>query len=117
MVSLESKNQLLAPLAAKSQFVARKMDYRPYAEQVFRSIRRWSPEHIPFNSPFIGCLILGPAAINLRVAMGLRKHTHAGQESITIEADLLKLALEHIAKFWSIGSVMLGMISVIDISS
>lgn len=112
-LSSNSKNQLLAPLAAASKFGAREMDYRPYAEQVYRCIRQWPPEYIPCNSPFIGCLVLGPAAIHMRVAKGLGSGSDTGRKPPFIEAELLKLALGHIARFWGIGSAILGEISIL----
>lgn len=112
-MSSSSKNQLLAPLAAASKFGARKMDYRPYAEQVYRCIRQWSPEHIPYNSPFIGCLILGPAAIHMRVAKGLGSVPDTERKSPCIEVELLKLALGHVARYWGIGSAILGETSIL----
>lgn len=99
-----SKNHLLAPLAADSQFGTHTIKYRPYTEQVFRIIRRWTPEYIPYNSPFIGCLLLGPAAIHLRATFDGSKNKNAR----CIEADLLKLTLAHVARFWKIGIVLEG---------
>lgn len=84
------------------------MEYRPYTEQIIRCIRRWSPEHIPYSSPFIGCLILGPAAIHVRVAKGIRDAVNDGNESQYVEAHLLELTLGHIARYWGIGSAILG---------
>ena len=110
-LSSSSENQLLAPLAAGSQFGAHTLVYRPYTEQIFRTIRRWSPEYIACASPFIGCLILGPAAIHLRVTnetMG----TNPECRSACIETDLIKLALTHIARFWKIGLVLQGKTSI-----
>lgn len=102
-----STNHLLAPLAAGAQFGERKKDYRPYADQVFRTIRIWSPEYIPYHTPLIGCLILGPAAINLRVAKDLSKSAKADKNCFGIQGELLKLTLTRISEFWKIGSILL----------
>ncbi|RFU27357.1 hypothetical protein B7463_g8981, partial [Scytalidium lignicola] len=102
-----STNQLFASLAAGSRIGACKMDYRPYTDDILRAIRIWSPECIPYNSPFMGCLIIGPAAIYLRVAKDLRKGTNADGHTPGIEAELLTLALAQMARFWKIGSGIL----------
>ncbi|KIY00988.1 uncharacterized protein Z520_03654 [Fonsecaea multimorphosa CBS 102226] len=103
-----SANRLFASLAADSRISAYKMDYRPYAEDIFRAIRIWSPEHIPCNSPFIGGLIIGPAAIHLRVAKTLRKGTNTDRHTPAIEAEMLRLALTQMARYWKMGSAILG---------
>jgi hypothetical protein len=93
------------------------MGYRPCSEQIFQTIRRWPPEYIPYNSPFLGCLISGPAAVHLRVAKEMRKTANAQGESVCTEVDVLILALTNIAKFWKIGSILLGEASVLVLYS
>lgn len=100
-----SKNDLLAPLAGRSHFGVRSLDYRLYAQQVFRTLRMWCPEFIPFASPFLGCIILGPAAINLRVAKDLSRRADGASD---LEVELVKLTLAHSARFWKISSTLLG---------
>jgi hypothetical protein len=65
----------------------------------------WCPEFIPFASPFLGCIILGPAGINLRVAKDLSRRADGASD---LEVELVKLALAHSARFWKISSTLLG---------
>lgn len=103
-----SSNHLLAPLAAESQFGNCEAKHRVHTDQVIQIIRMWPPDYIPYNSPFIGCLILGPAAMHLRVSMRTRQ-AHDELCVASIEEELLKLALSHIARFWRIGSLLYGL--------
>ncbi|KAM5353280.1 hypothetical protein ACJZ2D_016819 [Fusarium nematophilum] len=102
-----SSRNLLTPLAAESQFGVSEAKYRVYTDRIIRIIRLWPPEHIPSASPFIGCLILGPAAMHLRVAMGCRQAAQDQSAAASLEEELLKLALSHIAKFWRLGALLL----------
>lgn len=55
----------------------------------------------------MACLVVGPAAINLRVALDSKKEDAAS--SLTgLEVDLLILALKRVARFWNFGSILLG---------
>lgn len=102
-----SINRLLALLAAGSQFQARTADYQSNAEQVFAAVRSWNPQYIGLHNPFMACLVVGPAAINLRVALDSKKEDAAS--SLTgLEVDLLILTLKRVARFWNFGSILLG---------
>jgi len=70
----------------------------------------WPPEFIPYASPFIGCLVLGPAALHLRVAMGRRQAAGDRSDAASLEEELLKLALSHIAMYWRFGALLLGIL-------
>jgi hypothetical protein len=107
-----SSNNLIAPLAGlDSQFKTRTSNYRALSEKVFHIIKLWPPPYIPYNSPFIGCLILGPAAINLRVAIDRAKAKNDGKASTSPEVEMLKLVLGHIGKVWKLGSILLGKVN------
>ncbi|KAH1616187.1 hypothetical protein KXX31_001889 [Aspergillus fumigatus] len=102
-----SINRLLALLAAGSQFQARIADYQSNAEQVFAAVRSWNPQYIGLHNPFMACLVVGPAAINLRVALDSKKED--AESSLTgLEVDLLILTLKRVARFWNFGSILLG---------
>jgi hypothetical protein len=105
---LSSENHLLAPLAAASKFKACTADFHSYAERVFNVVQMWDPAYIALNSPFLGCLVLGPAAINLRVAIDVKRNPSASGRFSGLELDLLILVIRHIARFWGFGSVLLG---------
>ncbi|KAH1823487.1 hypothetical protein KXX35_009807 [Aspergillus fumigatus] len=67
----------------------------------------WNPQYIGLHNPFMACLVVGPAAINLRVALDSKKEDAAS--SLTgLEVDLLILALKRVARFWNFGSILLG---------
>ncbi|WKT45361.1 hypothetical protein QSH57_010214 [Fusarium oxysporum f. sp. vasinfectum] len=102
-----SSRNLLTPLAAESQFGAPEARYHIYTDQIIRIIRMWPPEFIPYASPFIGCLVLGPAALHLRVAMGRRQAAGDRSDAASLEEELLKLALSHIAMYWRFGALLL----------
>jgi hypothetical protein len=105
----------LAPLAADSGWKAQTINYRPYAQQIFSILQMWPAAYIPCCTPFIGGLIVGPAAMNLRVAMECRNKDGAGRSrkfSSNAEVDLLKLWLIQQGRFWNIGNVYLGMIEL-----
>ncbi|KAH7121717.1 fungal-specific transcription factor domain-containing protein [Dactylonectria macrodidyma] len=102
-----SSRNLLTPLAAESQFGASEAKYRVYTDRIIRIIRLWPPEYIPSASPFIGCLVLGPAAMHLRVAMGCRQAARDQSTAASLEEELLKLALSHMAQFWRLGALLL----------
>lgn len=106
-------NHLLEPLAARNQFGIGIDNYRPHAEQLFHTISLWSPAYIPYCSPFIAGLLLGPAAIFLRVAMASRRTTDAPTTSSTMEVELIKLALSHIARYWGLASHLLGIVETV----
>jgi hypothetical protein len=99
---------LLGPLGAKAYFGVRRLNYSSYAEQVYNAIHVWSPEYIPLATPFIGCSVTGPAGMNLKVARGSRGARRSKGETTTIEEELLMLVLKIIARFWNIGSLLLG---------
>lgn len=99
---------LLAQFTAGPHLNACVEKYRPYAEQIIRVIQKWSPIYIPHTSPFIGCLVLGPAGINLRVAMERGKLSNDGKFIPSVDVEILKLTLSHFARFWKIGSKLLG---------
>ncbi|KAH7124481.1 hypothetical protein EDB81DRAFT_911227 [Dactylonectria macrodidyma] len=112
-----SSRNLLTPLAAESQFGASEAKYRADTDQLIRIIRMWPPEFIPCTSPFIGCLVLGPAAMHLRVAMGSRRVARDKcSTAASLEEELLKLALSHIAKFWKLGALLLDFANSITAS-
>ena len=104
-----SINPLLAPLAAASKFKARTLEFRPYTEEVCRALQLWNPEYIGMNTPFIGFLVIGSAAINLRVAIDLKQCLPADSDFSGLEVELILLALRQVARFWKIGSILLGM--------
>lgn len=56
----------------------------------------------------MGCLIIGPAAIYLKVARDLRKGTNPSGHNLGIEAELLTLVLAQMARFWKLGTAILG---------
>ena len=99
---------LLAQFTAGPHLDACLDNHRPYAEQIIRVIQKWSPIYIPHTSPFIGCLVLGPAGINLRVAMERGKLAKDGRFIPSVDVEILKLTLSHFARFWKIGSKLLG---------
>jgi hypothetical protein len=68
----------------------------------------WPPTYIPYSSPFIGGLVIGPAAMFLRVAMDRRIVGDNGRSLPNVEVEMLKLCVAHIARFWRIGSMFLG---------
>ncbi|RKK75172.1 hypothetical protein BFJ69_g7921 [Fusarium oxysporum] len=102
-----SSRNLLTPLAAEPQFGAPEARCHIYTDQIIRIIRMWPPEFIPYASPFIGCLVLGPAALHLRVAMGHRQAAGDRSDAASLEEELLKLALSHIAMYWRFGALLL----------
>ncbi|KAH3638273.1 hypothetical protein KXW27_006942 [Aspergillus fumigatus] len=73
----------------------------------FAAAIAWNPQYIGLHNPFMACLVVGPAAINLRVALDSKKEDAAS--SLTgLEVDLLILALKRVARFWNFGSILLG---------
>jgi hypothetical protein len=104
-----SINPLVAPLAAASKFKARTLEFRPYTEEVCRALQLWNPEYIGMNTPFISFLMIGSAAINLRVAIDLKQCLPADSDFSGLEVELILLALRQVARFWKIGSILLGM--------
>ncbi|KAK5310781.1 hypothetical protein LTR93_011936 [Exophiala xenobiotica] len=112
-----SSNNLIAPLAGlDSQFETRTSNYRALPEDVFHVIKLWPPTYIPYNSPFNGCLILGPAAIHLRVAIDRAKAKNDAKSSAGPEVEMLKLALGHTGRFWKFGSILLELAESVAVS-
>ncbi|KAL5691315.1 hypothetical protein EMGR_007021 [Emarellia grisea] len=85
-------------------------------QNVFADVRSWNPQYIGLHNPFMACLVVGPAAINLRVALDSKKEDAAS--SLTgLEVDLLILALKRVARFWNFSSILLGSIVLAILSS
>lgn len=112
-------NHLLHLLAAKPHLITPEAQYNTYADQVIGIVRMWPPEYIPHSSPFLGCFILGPAAMHLRVTLAHRRQDLAAEtaaathgvgvlHAASLEEELLRLVLSHIAQFWKFGSLLLG---------
>lgn len=93
-----SPNSLVALAVRPALFNASPANYSPIAAQIFRIVELWPPAYMPFASPIIGGLVIGPGAIFLRAAI----------ERDGPEADMLRLCLSQVARFWEIGSVFLG---------
>lgn len=90
-------------------------DYRQAASEVFRIYQSWPPEILEFVPPTMVSIIVGPAAIMLRYARHLRKEQNGGDLSQpSIQEDLLQLILGHFARYWNIGSFLLGKSLVLD---
>jgi hypothetical protein len=102
---MKAPNKLLAPLAAENSWNVSTKSYQTYAEQVFHLVQKWPPAYIPFSSPMIGGMVLGPAAMFFRVALDRDREN---ENQLGMECEMLKLCLTHIARFWKIGSVFLG---------
>lgn len=100
-------NQLFNPLGATSQAGTRLQVYHQYTSQIFRAIHIWPPEYVALAGPLIACLILGPTAINLRVARELQSPPTT-DNTTNVQEELLKLVLTQFAKYWEIGSLLLG---------
>ena len=96
--SAGSPNSLVALAVRPALFNVRPANYYPFAEQIFRTVELWPPAYIPLASPIIGGLVIGPAAIFLRVAI----------ERDALEAEMLRFSLLQVARYWKIGSVFLG---------
>ena len=96
--SAGSPNSLVALAVRPALFNANPANYYQFAERIMRVVELWPPAYIPLASPIIGGLVIGPAAIFLRVAI----------ERDGLEAEMLRLCLSQVARIWKIGSVFLG---------
>lgn len=80
------------------------------AREVFQIYQDWSPDLIPFCPPLMVLLILGPNAVILRYALGCRIRQNEEDDLVpSIEEELLILILGIFARYWNIGSFLLGM--------
>ena len=104
----ESSNSLLGPLATETSWNVRSLDYLSYAEQVIQVVQQWPPTYMPYSSPIIGGLVIGPAAVFLRAAIDRRRSSNAGNSSPDLDGEILKLCLTHFSRFWKIGKIFLG---------
>jgi hypothetical protein len=77
---------------------------RPHLHEIIRAVKRWSPEYIALTSPFISCTLIGPAAMNLGTLKGFGNF----EQSDDVYMEMLRLTLDHFAKYWNIGSLLLG---------
>ena len=75
-------------------------------QTVFRAIRAWYPEFIPFACPFVVCTLVGPAAANVRLLN--KTNTSHSKQDLSFNISMLKLVLERIGNFWEIGSCALS---------
>lgn len=103
-----SDNRFLAPLAAGSHFKISTSRYHVHAEQIFTAIRLWNPAYIALHTPFISCLIIGPAAINLRIAIEIKKNPAMNSQFTGLELELLSLILHKVSVYWKFGSILRG---------
>lgn len=76
---------------------------RPLLSQVMRAVKAWSPDHVPLAHPFIVCMLLGPYTSFLRCSDKI--HDQANEAMVK---DLLELTIARFAKYWHVGSLMLG---------
>lgn len=75
-------------------------------------VHEWPPEYIGMNTPFIATLLLGPAKVNLRLLKRReRLDTQSGAVSSVASSQIaiLNMAIEQVARFWTFGSILLGM--------
>ena len=84
--------------------------FRGHMNHLFRLLRTWSPEFIPFAMPTICYCVVGPAAVTLRLARALgRSPTKSRRtDDQTVEEDILTLVLTRLAQYWEIGGLLLG---------
>ncbi|KAJ9615219.1 hypothetical protein H2200_001293 [Cladophialophora chaetospira] len=110
----DSPNSLIGPLATETSWNVRSMDYLVFAEQVFNVVQKWPPLYMPYSSPIIGGLVIGPAAVFLRAAIDRGNRASGGNPSPALDGEMLKLCLSHFARFWKIGSIFLDIATSIS---
>lgn len=108
-----SNNHLLAPLAAGSHFKSSTTGYHVNADQIFTALRLWNPAYIALHTPFISCLVIGPAAINLRTAIEIKKNPAMHPQFTGLELELLSLALHKVGIYWKFGSILRGKCAIL----
>ncbi|KAK5044481.1 hypothetical protein LTR84_010762 [Exophiala bonariae] len=106
-------NNLLSPLAGESHYSHRRLNYERMADNLLQIMQMWPAEYIAYNSPFIGCLMLGPAGMNVRVALQREKSAKCTGNRPNIDIEMLRLALSQISRYWKIGDEMLALLSSI----
>lgn len=77
---------------------------RPLLANVVRAIKAWSPEHVPSCSPYIVCTLIGPYASLLGSSAAV-----PDIQKGNMERELLALTITRFAKYWVIGSMVLGL--------
>lgn len=75
---------------------------RQFTKEACRAIRVWSSAYIPLASPFIVTSLIGPAAVHFC------DHRHSENGKSGIDQEMLELTIGKFAKFWKLGSLMLG---------
>jgi hypothetical protein len=95
-------------LAAGSHFKTRTSAYYFNTEQIFTAVRLWNPAYVALHTPFIACLVIGPAAINLRTAIEIKKDPDTHRQFTGLELELLFLALQKVGRYWKFGSILRG---------
>lgn len=87
-------------------------NYYQATNEAFRIFHAWPPEHIRLAPPSMVCIVLGPAAMYLRVARHLRGTMQSQQDNAQclIREKLLTLFLTQFARLWKIGRLTLGML-------
>ena len=82
---------------------------RPFLSAMVRAIKAWSAEHVPLSSPFLVCQFIGPYA-----CMTEASNSVADNQRTTTDRDLTELTMSRYAKFWPLGSLVLGEITESD---
>ncbi len=73
-----------------------------HANDVVRAIKAWSSDYIAYASPFLGCSLVGPAA------MHFLPHTPGSRgQGASIDRELVNLVIVQVAKYWPIGTTLL----------
>jgi hypothetical protein len=72
---------------------------------VSRIIRSWSPEYVPFLCPLVTCTLLGPNGVHA----GAKPASNSSERNDDLDREMLKLTLSHVARYWSLGTILLGM--------
>lgn len=103
-----STNHFLAPLAAGSHFKISTPAYHVNSEQIFTAVRLWNPAYVALHTPFIACLVIGPAAVNLRIAIEIKKNPDTHPHFTGLELELIFLALQKVGRYWKFGSILRG---------
>jgi hypothetical protein len=84
--------------------------YYRSTNEAFRIFHMWSAEYIGLAPPSMVCIVVGPAAMFLRVARHLdqKERTREDVAQARIREKLLTLVLTHFARYWKIGSLLLS---------
>lgn len=83
-----------------------------YIKDSFRAAQAFSPEYIPFATPFITCSLIGPNSINLAFNRVASSNNMVNGKSSDINAVSLRLCLQQFDRYWNIASLLLGKITM-----